>query len=96
MTGFAAKVASMVWLAATLGKVNVGTTPTEAPSTSTSEMLKPLLGVMLKVRLAPADTWTDPDGEIVPPVPAIAVMMLTDRVRTNVPESKKKPFEKIV
>ena len=49
--------------------------PLSAPSTVTFEILCPLSGVMVKVRPSPSFTVTAPLGEMVPPLPADAVMV---------------------
>jgi len=51
------------------------TAPTDDPSTITRSMLYPVLGVIVKDRLAFLLTVTVPVGEMVPPVPAEAVMV---------------------
>jgi hypothetical protein len=56
-------------------KVYVATAPTDEPFTRTSEIRYPELAVIANVRLVPLDTTTLPDGEMVPPVPAEAVMV---------------------
>ena len=65
----------MVWFAATLVNAYELTAPTEEPSTFTSATLYPVVGVIVKVLLAPPLTLTDPDGEIEPPAPAEAAMV---------------------
>jgi hypothetical protein len=62
-------------LAVTLLKVYELTAPTVAPSTVTLLILYPLLGLIVKLLLAPALTLTEPDGEMDPPEPAVAVMV---------------------
>ena len=69
------KVALMVWFAATLLNVYVLIAPLDTPSTVTAEILCPVPGVMAKVLLPPLVTATLPEGEIVPPVPADAVIV---------------------
>ena len=49
--------------------------PLSAPSTVTFEILCPLVGLMVKVRLSPSFTVIVPFGEMVPPLPADAVMV---------------------
>ena len=44
------------------------------PSTTTSATTYPLAGVMVKVSVDPSGTVTAPEGEIVPPAPAEAVI----------------------
>jgi hypothetical protein len=45
------------------------------PSTLTSEIAYPLLGVIVNVTESPDLTVTAPLGEIEPPIPAVAVIM---------------------
>ena len=69
------KLAAIVCAAVTLVKSNVVTAPTEPPSTSTSATWRPASGVMANAWSAPQFTTTLPDGLIVPPVPALAVIV---------------------
>ena len=69
------KLADIVCAAVTLLKVYELTAPTDAPSTRTFAMVYPVFAVMVKVLFAPWLTETEPEGEMVPPVPAEAVMV---------------------
>ena len=71
----AVNVAEMVWLEVTFVKVYVLTAPTELPSTSTLEIVYPVLAAMVNVWLDPPLTEIAPDGDSEPPVPAVAVMV---------------------
>ena len=65
----------MIWLAVTLLKVYELTVPTDAPSTLTLLIVYPLPGVIVKLWLAPALTLEEPDGEMEPPEPAVALIV---------------------
>ena len=65
----------MVWLAVMLVKVYELTVPADAPSTVTLLIVYPLPGVIVKLWLAPALTLEEPDGEIEPPEPALALIV---------------------
>src|SRR5436853_657330 len=59
---FTAKLAAMVWLAATALNVKLLMAPCETPSTSTSAIWKQALGTMVKLWLAPQFTTAEPAG----------------------------------
>ena len=63
----AEKIATIVWVAATLVNVYKATFPTDLPSTKTDATRFLAQGVMVKVCEAPPVTETEPDGLIVPP-----------------------------
>ena len=64
-----------MWFPLTLLNPYELTAPTEAPSTFTSAIVYPFVGVMVKVWPPPLLTLTFPDGEIEPPELAAAVMV---------------------
>src|SRR5206468_402448 len=68
--------AAIVWLLVTLWNVYPATAPTDTPSTCTSAIEKQLLAEMVNAWSAPFGTGTAPEGEIVPPAPAVAVMVV--------------------
>ena len=74
-TGRALKDAAMVWAAVTFVNVYDCRAPAETPSTVTSAISYPADGVIVNVWLDPLFTVTVPEGVIVPPVPAEAVML---------------------
>ena len=74
----------MVWFAVTLVKEYDVRAPTDVPSTVTFWTLYPHLGVIVKLRLPPELTLTFPNGEMVPPVPAEAVIVYVLVVEVNV------------
>ena len=69
------KLAEMLWAAVTLEKVYVLTAPTETPSTMIPSILKPLFGVTVKLWLPPSITEVLPLGEMLPPPPALALIV---------------------
>ena len=71
----AAKLADIVWLEFTFVNVNELTAPTDEPSTRTSAIRYPVLGVIVKVWFDPPLTATAPEGDMEPPVPADALIV---------------------
>src|SRR6185369_1073693 len=74
--GFSVKLAVIVWPAWTPVNVYVLTAPTETPSTTTSAIVSQPSGVMVNAWSEPQPGLTVPDGVIVPPVPAVATMLV--------------------
>ena len=68
------KLTLIVWFDVTLLKVYEEIAPLLTPSTTNDEMAYPELGVAVNVCVPVDDITTDPDGLIVPPVPAEALM----------------------
>src|SRR5512143_3686693 len=74
--GFASNVAAIVGLLVTFVKVYVPTAPTDTPSTWTSRIWCPAVGVMVWVWVVPLFKVVVPKGHVMfPPVPALTVMV---------------------
>jgi hypothetical protein len=69
------KLALIAWAACTLLKVYPDLAPIDTLSTTTFVTQYPVRGVMLKLLLVPITTGTLPEGEMLPPVPVLAVMI---------------------
>ena len=73
--GVPAKVAAIVWSLTTFVNVTRVRGPTDTESTNTSATWRPGSGEMKKVMLAPSSTSTAPLGKMLPPGPAVAVIV---------------------
>ncbi len=69
------KLAAILWFAETFENVYDATAPTFAPSTETVFTPYPTPAVIVKDLLDPLLTVMEPDGEIEPPVPALALIV---------------------